>query len=80
MKRMMSIAAVALFLAGSSVWACETCGCKAKKADGKKATCEQKSGSCTAEKGKAACDAKKGEKKCGEDCKKECCAKEAKAE
>ncbi len=63
MKRMMSIAAIALFMAGSSVFACDGCGCSAKKAE-KKAECS----ACT--KGKKA-DAKK----CGADCKKACCAK-----
>ncbi len=36
MKRMMSIAAIALFLAGSTVFACDSCGCKAKKTECKK--------------------------------------------
>ncbi len=74
MKRMMSIAAIALFVAGSSAFACDTCGCKAKKADDKKAT------TCTASKdGKGCGAAKKGEKKCAEGCTKECCAKPAEA-
>lgn len=65
MKRMMSIAAIALFVAGSTALACDTCGCKDKKAE-KKASCS----SCTSE--------KKGEaKKCAEGCTKECCAKKA---
>ena len=70
MKRMMSIAAIALFVAGTSVFACDSCGCKAKKAEGKKAAC-------SAEKGKE-CSAK-GEKKCAEGCTKECCAPKAEA-
>lgn len=64
MKRMMSIAAIALFMAGSSAFACDSCGCKAKKAEGK-----SECSSCT--KGEA--------KKCGADCAKACCAKKAEA-
>jgi hypothetical protein len=63
MKRMMSIAAVALFMAGASAFACDTCGCKDKKAD--KAACctaEKKCSACTAEKACDAC-AKKAEAK-----------------
>ena len=70
MKKMMSIAVVALFLAGSSVFACDSCGCQAKKADSK-AACS----SCT--KGEKA--EKKADKKCGKDCKKPCCVKKADA-
>ncbi len=64
MKRMMSIAAIALFMAGSSAFACGGCGCSAKKAEPKK----------------ACCSVKKEAKKCGADCKKACCTtqKEAK--
>ncbi len=76
MKRMMSIAAIALFMAGSSAFACDTCGCKAKKADGKKAACS----ACKTDKEGKACDAKKKDaKKCGADCKKPCCVKKADA-
>ncbi len=71
MKRMMSIAAIALFLASSSALACDTCGCKAKKAESKKATCSE---------GKKACSTKKEAKKCGADCTKPCCAPKAEAE
>ena len=66
MKRIMSIAAVALFLAGASALACDTCGCKAKKAEGDKAACctaDKKCDKCTAEKPCAACAAKKAEAK-----------------
>jgi hypothetical protein len=59
MKRMMSIAAIALFVAGSAVYACDTCGCKAKKAEGKKAACT----ACKTEKACDACTAKKAEAK-----------------
>ena len=61
MKRMMSIAAIALFVAGSSVFACDSCGCKDKKAEGKKAACCAKEGEKCC-KGEKACGA--GEKKC----------------
>lgn len=63
MKKMMSIAAVALFVAGSAAFACDTCGCKAKKAD--------TNATCTATKGSKECAAKK----CAEGCTKECCTK-----
>ena len=62
MKRMMSIAAIALFVVGSSALACETCGCTAKKAEGEKTACcaaEKKCASCTADKVCAGCTAKK---------------------
>ena len=68
MKRLMSIAAIALFVAGSSALACDTCApCNAKKA-------EKKASSCPAGK---KCE-KKVEKKCAEGCKKESCAPKAK--
>lgn len=70
MKRMMSIAAIALFVAGTSVFACDTCGCKAKADEGKKAACSSKDGD-------KSCAAKKDAKKCAEGCKKECCAPKA---
>ena len=75
MKRMMSIAAIALFVTGSTVLACDTCGCKAKKAEAKKSACcaEKKAES------KKSCCAKKDAKKCGADCKKACCAPKADA-
>lgn len=66
MKRLMSIAMIALFVAGTAAFACDSCGCSAKKAD-KKAECS----ACT--KGKEAA------KKCGADCKKACCTKKADA-
>lgn len=37
MKKMMSIAAIALMVVGSSAFACDTCGCKDKKAEAKAA-------------------------------------------
>ena len=66
MKRMMSIVAIALFVAGSSAFACDTCGCKAKKAEGEKKAC-------------ASCAGETAEKKCAEGCTKECCAPKAEA-
>ena len=72
MKRMMSIAAIALMFAGSAALACDTCGCKAKKADSKKAACT----ACASDKACTKCDAKKGDaKKCPADCAKACCKK-----
>ena len=72
MKKLMSIAAIALFVAGSSALACGNCGCSAKKADTKPACCAKKDAT--------SCCAKKGDKKCAEGCKKECCAKKQCAE
>lgn len=69
MKRMMSIAAIALMMAGNAAYACDTCGCKPKKAE-KKAECS----ACSASKGKKA-----EAKKCGADCAKPCCAKKCDA-
>ena len=60
MKKVMSIAAVALMLAGSMAFACDTCGCKDKKCE-KKAECctaEKKCDGCTAEKACAPCEKK----------------------
>jgi hypothetical protein len=84
MKKMLSVAAVALFVAGSSVFA--DCGsCSAKKAEARKTSCCQAKkvqGECT--KGaKSKCTkgaksergAKEEAKKCGADCTKPCCAK-----
>lgn len=62
MKRIMSIAAIALFMAGASAFACDTCGCTPKKAEKACCTAEKKCDSCTAEKPCAAC-AKKAEAK-----------------
>lgn len=63
MKKIMSIAAIALMVAGSSAFACDTCGCKAKKAEEKPActACDaaKKCADCTAHKACAACTAKK---------------------
>ncbi len=59
MKKIMSIAAVALMMAGSMAFACDTCGCKDKKAE-KTACCtaEKKCDGCTAEKACEACEKK----------------------
>lgn len=67
MKKVMSIAAIALMMAGSAAFACDTCGCSAKKAE-KKAECTKKcDSSCT----------KGEEKKCAEGCSKKSCSKKA---
>ncbi len=78
MKRMMSIAAVALMMAGSTALACDSCGCAPKKPTcGKKAACSKKAEKkCAADCTKACC-AEKGKKKCTEGGKKECCKKAA---
>ena len=61
MKKVLSIAVVALMVAGGSAFAGDCCGCSGKKAEGKKAECAKK----------ADCD-KKGE--CGKKCsEKEAC-------
>ncbi len=57
MKRMMSIAAIALMMTGASAFACDSCGCSAKKG---KAKTECKA--CKDGKDCKACDAKKAEK------------------
>ncbi len=64
MKKMMSIVAVALMITGSMAFACDTCGCKEKKAE-KKACCtaEKKCDACTAEKPCDACVKKAEEAK-----------------
>ena len=58
MKRMMSIAMVALFMAGSTAFAGSCGSCPDKKAD-KEASCSEKK-ECSSEK-KAACTAEKKE-------------------
>ena len=50
MKKTLSIATVALMMAGSTAFACGGCGCEAKKADKEKSEC-------------SACDKKKADKK-----------------
>jgi hypothetical protein len=78
MKRMMSISAIALFLAGASALACDSCGCEAKKGEGKKKACsmQEKKECCTQQ--KKSCS--KQEKKCSS-CTEEkaCSAKKEKA-
>lgn len=61
MKKVLTVAAVALMMAGSTAFACSGCGCSAKKADKEKAKTECKK--CTTEKKCEACTAKKAEKK-----------------
>lgn len=63
MKKMMSVVAVALFVAGSSAIACETCGCTAKKAEAACCSADKKCDKCTAEKPCKACTQKAAEKK-----------------
>ena len=73
MKRMMSIAAVTLMMAaGSTVFACDSCGCASKKP-----ACSKKAEKKCAADCKKACCAEKGKKKCTEGGKKECCKKAA---
>ncbi len=64
MKKMMSIAAVTLMMAGSSAFACDSCGCTAKKAEKAKTECK----ACTKDKECEACTAKKAEKKAAASC------------
>ena len=71
MKKVLGIAAVALFVAGSSALACGGGGCCAKQG-GSKQGCSKKT-ECSASKAK--CGAQKETKKCGADCTKPCCAK-----
>ena len=63
MKKMMSIAAVALMMAGSMAFACDSCGCSAKKAEKACCTAEKKCDGCTAEKACAPCEKKAEAKK-----------------
>ena len=42
MRKTLSIAAVALMMAGSTAFACSGCGCSAKKTDKNKTECESK--------------------------------------
>jgi hypothetical protein len=66
MKKLMSIAAIALFMTGAAALACDTCGCQAKKAECEKKSCsaqEKKCDKCTAEKQCTACEAKAREAK-----------------
>ena len=68
MKKMMSLVAVALLVAGSVAMACDTCGCKEKKAEAKKAECAvcpaaKSCDKCTADKSCDTCTAKKAEAK-----------------
>ena len=70
MKKIMSIAAIALMMAGSMAFACDSCGCKDKaKKEAKKEAC------CTAEK---KCDSCSEEKAC-KPCEKKAEAKKAEA-
>ena len=74
MKKMVTMVAVALMMAGSAAFACGTCGCSAKKAENPKPTCT----ACVEGKVCAACPAA-AVKKCPADCAKACCVKKAEA-
>jgi Ni/Co efflux regulator RcnB len=70
MKKMMSIVAIALMMAGSMAFACDSCGCKdkAEKEAKKEACCgtckaEKKCETCTDEKACKPCDKKAEAKK-----------------
>jgi len=59
MNKATSIVVIALMMAGSSAFACNSCGCKSRKAEKAKVECK-----CSKE--KCGCAAKKAEKKqCG---------------
>ncbi|VGO22079.1 hypothetical protein [Pontiella sulfatireligans] len=51
MKKTLSIAAVALMMAGSTAFACGGCGCETEKTDKDKTEC----GSCKGDKSQTAC-------------------------
>lgn len=55
MKKTMSIVAIALMVAGSSVYACSGCGCSSKKAEEKGSKEKTECGSCKSEQSKTAC-------------------------
>ena len=69
MKKVMSIAIVALMMAGTTAFACDSCGCKDKKAE-KKAECCGKDGKCCAEKKCEKCTDEKKCKACTKKCEK----------
>jgi hypothetical protein len=62
MKKMMSLAIVTLMMAGAAAYACDSCGCSAKKTEEKPAcsSCEKvkKCEACTAEQKCEACSKK----------------------
>jgi len=58
MKKTLSIVAVALMMAGSTTFACSSCGCETEKKDKDKTEC----GSCKGDKAQTACGgSKKGD-------------------
>ena len=74
MKKMMSIVAIALMMAGSMAFACDSCGCADKKAE--KAECCGKEGKCC--KAEKKCETCTDEKAC-KPCEKKAEAKKAEA-
>jgi len=52
MKKSLTIVAIALMMAGSSAFACSSCGCESKKADKEKSDCS----GCKTEKKQTACN------------------------
>ncbi len=76
MRKVLSIAAVALFIAGSSAFAGSDGGCSAQKASCCQAKKDSKKcAACKPGKPCPKCAAKKDAKKCGANCAKPCCAK-----
>jgi len=79
MKKMLSIAAVALFVAGSSALACGGSGCGSQKTASSQGKDAKKCSACKPGKPCGKCAAKKEAKKCGTGCTKPCCSKKADA-
>lgn len=90
MRKVLSIALMGLIVAGSSAWACGSCGCSAAKAEKKAAcatSCKQAEKECAKKKGceKGVCkkeDAKKSCSAADKSCpapKKSCCPSKKKA-
>ena len=51
MRKVLSVVAITMLMAGSTAFACAGCGCEAKKADKEKSECS----SCEGEKKQTAC-------------------------
>ena len=56
MKKTLSIVMVAVLMAGSTAFACSSCGCETKKSDKEKTECES---SCKGAKNQTACGGSK---------------------